>query len=169
MSDHGHHSRQWPLWTSLLVAVLFTLTPAPDWYGTLFPDINLRPIWLLPVCFYWAIALPQRFSVGSAWLFGLLLDVTSGGLLGRHTIGLVISVWIAQRFYLQLRQFPFGQQAIVVGLLAMLQQLLLLWIDGATGVLSKPMHYFTPVITTMMLWPLLFPLLRKLRISLHVR
>lgn len=169
MSDRHQQTRQWPLWASLLVAVLLTLAPAPDWYDTLFPNVNLRPIWLLPVSFYWAIALPQRFSVGFAWLFGLLLDITSGGLLGRHTIGLVLSVWIAQRFYLQFRQFPLGQQAVVVGLLTLLAQLSLLWVDGATGVLSQPMHYFTPVLTTTLLWPFIFPLLRKLRTSLNVR
>lgn len=169
MSEHHQQTRQWPLWTSLLVALLLTLAPAPDWYETLFPNVNLRPLWLLPVSFYWAIALPQRYSVGSAWLFGLLLDITNGGLLGRHTIGLVLSVWVAQRFYLQLRQFPLGQQAIVVGLLTLLAQASLLWVDGATGVLSQPMHYFTPVLTTTLLWPFMFPLLRKLRTSLHVR
>lgn len=169
MSKHHHQTRQWPLWTSLLVALLLTLAPTPDWYQALFANVNLRPLWLLPVCFYWAIALPQRFSVGSAWLFGLLVDITGGGLLGRHTLGLVLAVWISQRFYLQLRQFPLGQQAFVLGLLALVQQLSLLWIDGATGVLSQPVHYFTPILTTMLVWPFLFPLLRKLRISLHVR
>lgn len=168
MSSH-RHTRQWPLWASLFVAVLLTLAPAPDWYGALFPNTNLRPIWIVPVSFYWAIALPQRYSVGPAWLLGLVLDVTSGGLMGRHSIGLVIGVWIAQRFYLQLRQFPIGQQAFVIALLTLLQQTTLLWIDGATGTLSQPIHYFTPIITTTLSWIVLFPLLRKLRVSLHVR
>lgn len=168
MSPH-QQTRQWPLWATLILAVLLTLAPTPDWYDTLFPSVNLRPLWLLPVSFYWAIALPQRFSVSAAWLFGLLLDITGGGLLGRHTLGIVLSVWIAQSFYLQLRQFPLGQQAIVIGLLGLLQQLSLLWIDGVTGTLSNPVQYFTPIMTTMGLWILLFPLLRKLRISLHVR
>lgn len=169
MTENHHDSRQWPLWASVLVAMLFTLTPSPAWYDALFTGITLRPNWLLLVSFYWALALPQTFSVGRVWILGLLLDITSGGLLGRHAIGLVLSVWIAQKFYLQLRQFPLGQQAFVIGLLCTLQQLVLLWIDGATGTLSQPIQYFLPVLTTTALWPLCFPLLRKLRITLHVR
>ena len=168
MSQHSHEQRRWPLWASLLGAVLLTLSPSPDWYDTLFPNVTLRPVWILLVGFYWAIALPHRFSVGQAWLCGLLLDITGGGLMGRHSIGLVLCIWIAQRFYLQLRQFPLGQQAFVIGLLTLLQQLCLLWIDGATGKLADAVPYFSPVATTVLLWPLAFALLRRLRISLHI-
>lgn len=164
-----HHYRIWPLWLSLLVAVLLTLMPAPDWYSQTFDNVNLRPLWVLPVSFYWAIALPQRFSMGSAWLLGLLLDISTGGLFGRYALAMVICIWLCQRFYLQLRQFPIGQQAFVIGLLCLLQQLLLLWMDGIAGTLSQPIDYFTPVASTMLLWPLLFPALRNLRIRLHVR
>lgn len=169
MTENHHETRQWPLWATLLVAMLLTLTPSPDWYDTLFPGINLRPNWILLVSFYWAIALPQTFSVGRAWVIGILLDIVSGGLLGRHALGLVAAVWISQKFYLQLRQFPIGQQAFVIGLLCLVQQLTLLWIDGTTGSLSEPLQYFVPILSTTALWPLCFPLLRKLRITLHVR
>jgi rod shape-determining protein MreD len=124
---------------------------------------NLRPDWLTLVLIYWCIALPERVGVGIGWLAGLLLDVASGALLGQNALTLAIVAYLAIRLHQRIRLFPLWQQSASVLLLVLLHLMLVLWIKGAIGQPISTWSYWLPALTSMLLWPMMFIVLRGLR------
>ena len=152
-----HRHGGWAIVLSLLVALTLTLLPLPEWAAP------YRPDWVALVLIYWCLALPDRVGVGIGWMLGLLLDVLSGTLLGQHALGMTVIAYLAVKLHQRVRLFPTWQQALTVMLLLLLNQLLVLWVNGIIG---RPAHsglYWAPSLTGMLLWPWLFAVLRGMR------
>lgn len=142
---------------TFIVALMATIMPLPIAVDA------FRPDWVLVVVLYWCLALPNRVNVITAWLFGLLLDILLGSVLGIHAAAMALSVYIIAGNFQKIRNFSVWQQALIVGVLSALYHLLVFWFQRfLTDVVFLP-HYLYPVITTVILWPWAFLLLRKIR------
>ena len=142
---------------TLLLALIASIIPLPLTIDA------FRPDWVLIVLLYWAIALPSRVNVVTAWVLGFLLDVLLGTVLGVHAAAMAVSVFIAADNYQKIRNFSLWQQALIVGILAALYHLVVFWLQRIlTDVVFLP-GYLYPVITNLILWPWVFLLLRKVR------
>ena len=115
-----------------------------------------RPDWVLLTLIYWSIVLPRTFSVGSAWLTGLVLDVAQGTLLGQHALALSAVVYLTARFHLQLRVFPLSQMTLTAGALIGLYQFILFWINGVAGISADDASYWGPLVSGTLAWPLVY-------------
>ena len=73
MSAHIANGRL-VVWLTLFIGMMFQIMLLPKIVEA------WRPDWLLMVMMYWAMALPHRYSILTAWLLGVMLDV----LLGAH-------------------------------------------------------------------------------------
>lgn len=142
---------------SLGVALFLTILPMPEWAE------DFRPQWVAMTLIYWALALPDRVGVFWAWGAGLVLDVTSGTLLGQHALSLSVPVYLAVELHPRIRTFPVLQQSLSVWILLLVERLLCLWVIGATGQPTPTLWYWVPTFVGMLLWPWLFILLRGLR------
>ncbi|NMP31940.1 rod shape-determining protein MreD [Thalassotalea sp. M1531] len=142
---------------SLLLAVIASIMPMPL-------DVDaFRPDWVLIVLIYWSLALPSRVNVVTAWVTGFILDVLLGSTLGVHAAAMALSVYIAAVNFQKIRNFSLWQQALIVGVLAALYHLLVFWMQRLlTDVVFLP-SYLYPVLTSIVLWPWVFLLLRKVR------
>jgi rod shape-determining protein MreD len=153
----------WLFAGSLFVAFLLQLLPLPP---ALAPA---KPFWLALVFAYWAIEVPERASLGLAFLLGLCSDVVAGELLGEHALRLAIVVFIALRFRARLRFFPMWQQALAVCALLANDRIVVLMVRGFSGdPLPPPTHWLAPVVG-MVVWPFLFLALDGLRTRLRIR
>jgi rod shape-determining protein MreD len=123
---------------------------------------DFRPQWVAMTLIYWALALPTRVGVFWAWGAGLVLDVTSGTVLGQHALSLSASVYLALELHQRIRSFPLPQQAVSVWVLLLVERLLSLWVIGATGQPTPTLWYWMPTFVGMLLWPWVFILLRDL-------
>lgn len=142
---------------TLLVAVMASIMPLP-----LSVDA-FRPDWVLIVLIYWCMALPGRVNIITAWVMGFLLDVLLGSVLGVHAAAMAISVFIVAENYQKIRNFSIWQQALITGVLAALYHLVVFWLQRFLIDASFLTSYLYPVITTIVLWPWVFYLLRKVR------
>jgi len=161
MKGAPHHSG-WVIVMSFIAALMLTIVPMPGW------TVTLRPEWVVLVLIYWCMALPQRVGVGTAWFIGLILDVLQGALLGQHALSLSIVAFVTLKLHQRVRIFPLWQQALLILLLTALHQLLMLWVKGISGQASQAWDYWLPSISSMLLWPALFILLRRVRRHFHV-
>jgi len=139
------------------VAVVLNIMPGPAWAQPFIPD------WVALTLIYWCMATPQRVSVGTGWLLGFIMDVLYGSLLGQHALAKTVIAFIVVRLHPQLRMFPRWQQAVSVLVLLAINQLIVIWIRGATGEAPQTVSYWTPSIVGMVVWPWLFVVLRDLR------
>ena len=158
-----HHRGGWVIWLSFIAALMLTLIPLPDWAS------YLRPEWVTIVLIYWCMALPERVGVGIGWLAGLFLDVVHGAVLGQYAMTLALIAYFTLNLHQRLRVYPMGQQVLMVLLLVLFQQLLVIWIKGFIGESVDSLRYWLPSLTTMLLWPWLFVILRDLRRQYGVR
>jgi len=149
--------RTWVILASLAAALLLTILPLPQW------GEELRPQWVAMVLLYWNLALPERVGVFWAWATGLVLDVTSGSVLGQYALSLSVMAWLAVELHKRIRVFPLVQQAVSVWILLLLERLLSMWVMGATGRPTPTLFYWVPTFVGMLLWPGVFIVLRNLR------
>jgi rod shape-determining protein MreD len=142
---------------SILAAFVLTALPLPAWAS------DWRPAWVALVLIYWCMAVPTRVGVGVGWLLGLLLDVLLGTLLGQHALGLAVVAYITQRLHQRVRVLPIWQQGISIFTLVFFYQALMLWIHGILGKPVQFSSYWAVPLTSMLLWPWVFIILRDMR------
>jgi rod shape-determining protein MreD len=157
-----HHGGPTLLLT-FICALLLQMMPLPEWAET------LRPDWVALVLIYWCIAVPERVGVVIGWLAGLMLDVAHGALLGQNALALAVVAYLALRLHKRIRVFPLWQQAVSALLLVTLHLMLVLWIKGAIGQSAETWAYWLPAVTSMIVWPPTFIVLRGLRRAYRVR
>jgi rod shape-determining protein MreD len=138
-----------PIILSIVVALMLSIAPLPDWANP------FRPTWVVLTLIYWSMTFPNQYSVGSAWIAGLIVDVAQGTLLGQHALALSLVIYVTVKFHLQLRQFPLLQLTATVFALIALYQFIIFWINGVAGVNPPAVTYWGPVIVGALIWPLL--------------
>ena len=142
------------IWGTLFIALVLTLLPMPHW------AVWCRPAWVLMVVIYWTMSLPYKFSVGIAWVMGLLLDLLGGTLLGEHALAFTIVVYLVAKMNTQLCMYPFLQQGAAVFTFILFYQFIIYCLQGFIGELPHSYVYWLSSFTSMLLWPWLFILLR---------
>ncbi len=152
----------WIIFTSLLIAFLLTALPLPAWAD------DWRPAWVAMVLIYWCMALPGRIGIGIAWCLGLLLDVQQGALLGQNALGLALIAYFILQIHKRFRLFPLVQQSCLVGFMIIFYLLISSWVIGIMGIPPQAWTYWMPAVSSMILWPWLFVVLRDIRRKYHV-
>lgn len=142
---------------SIIVALMLTALPMPDWAAV------WRPAWVGLVIIYWCMALPSRIGILVAWFSGILLDVLAGTLLGQHALALSVVAFVTLQFYRQVRVLPLWQQGITIFGLVFVHQVLVLWINGIQGMPVPVSAYWASPLISMVLWPWVFIVLRDIR------
>jgi rod shape-determining protein MreD len=150
-------SRRLPVILTFMVGLMLTIMPLPDSVGA------FRPDWLALLVIFWAMQLPRTWSVGTAWIVGIILDVSQGTLLGQHALALCFVAFITVRFHLLMRVFPMPQLTATVFPILATYQFLLFWINGVAGVDAPSITYWGPVISGTVLWPFVMTFLSGMR------
>ena len=148
---------------SLMVALMLTMLPLPDWAQV------YRPDWVALILIYWSMALPKRVGLWVAFVTGLFLDVTLSTLLGQHGLALIIIIFINLNLYQRVRVMSLSYQALYVFVLLMMNQLVVLWIEGILQRDPPFMAFIGPPLTGMMIWPWVFIVLRDIRRKAQLR
>lgn len=147
--SNGRNTRRLPVLLSIVVALMLSIVPLPAAVEA------FRPDWVALTLIYWAMTLPRNYSVGTAWIVGIIVDVAHGTLLGQHALALCFVIYVTVKFHLQLRVFPLSQMTATVFALLALYQFLLFWINGVAGLHTESVTYWGPVMTGTLIWPLL--------------
>ena len=150
-------SRRMPVIMSFIFGLMLTIMPLPDAIAA------FRPDWLAMLVIFWAMQLPRTWSVGTAWIVGIVLDASQGTLLGQHALALCCVAFITVRFHLLMRVFPVPQLTASVFPILAIYQFLLFWINGVAGVEAPSTAYWGPVISGTLLWPVMMAFLSGLR------
>ena len=161
MQDRPHAI--WVIVLSFLIAYLLAIVPFPEW------AMPYRPEWVPMVLMYWTMALPYRVGIGTAWIAGIILDILEGSILGLNAMALVIIAYVTLSLHLRLRMFTPLQQAGLVLSLVGLNLLLCHWLQIITGqTVASSLLFLMAALTSAIIWPSLFHLLRQVRRSFDV-
>lgn len=150
-----------PVIVTIIVSIMLMVMPLPDW------ALAFRPDWVALTLIYWAMMLPRTWSVGTAWLIGLVVDVAQGTILGQHALALCFIVFITVRFHLLMRVFPMQQLTATVFAILTLYQFILFWINGVAGIEVQLVNYWGPVLTGTLFWPVITIILSGIRMRVQ--
>lgn len=146
------------IWGSLLVALLGNMFQ----HMGLWPRATWAPDVLAVVLVFWCVHQPLRIGVATAFVFGLLMDVHQGALLGEHALAYTVLGFLAVAIHRRLLWFAVPSQALQVApLFAMAHatDVLVRLIAGASwpgwGLLLAPLleAALWPIVSVLLLLP----------------
>jgi rod shape-determining protein MreD len=121
------------------------------------------------VLIYWVMALPYRVGIGWAWVVGLLLDILEGSILGVNALSLVILAYVTLSLHQRMRMFTTFQQSGLMLALIGLNVMICNWLQIITDqTVSSNLIFLMASVTSAIIWPSLFQLLRQIRRSFDV-
>lgn len=159
--------RRWLIWALVAFTVVISLIKLPaSW-----PDVMgyMQPFWLLLVTLYWSINIPRSVGLLLPWLAGLILDISTNALLGQHALALVMTCFLAQKSYLQLRSVGWLLQSVAIMVFAIIYEIQILWIDLLIERETFNPWRWLPLATTVILWTPVFALQRHIQQRLGIR
>lgn len=139
---------------SVVIAMGLSLLPLPSSLAVNNPD------WLLLCLVYWALALPERVGVISAWLAGLVMDALTAHLLGQHAMAYALVIYLCIRIHRRMRLYPTVQQSISVFFYLTGSQIFLFWTGRLQGGQQQPAIAWLGIILGALMW---FPVFFGLR------
>ena len=145
------------IWITLIVSLMLTIMPLPIGVD------EFRPNWALLVLIYWSLALPNRVNILIAWFIGFIIDVLLGSVLGINAFASALIVYVSVNNFQKIRNFSLWQQSLIVSVFIALYHLTIFWVQRFVFDVDFSFVYLKPVITSALIWPVIFLLLRKAR------
>jgi rod shape-determining protein MreD len=137
------------IWFSLITALALNMLLNMGLFGRAawVPDL------LAVVLVFWCVHQPLRIGVGTAFFFGLAMDVHQGALLGQHALSYTAMAFGAVAMHRRLLWFPVPAQSLQVLPLFVVASVLTLVVRLlAGGTFPGWNHLLAPLIEAM-LWP----------------
>ena len=121
------------------------------------------PITLM-VLIYWNMALPKDIGLIWAMIFGFCLDINKEILLGSHVLLFLLISFLTQRYFHRLRALYMIQQSLFVAVVILIYQifLILFFSEFRQSIL---LELILLTLLSSLLWPVIFGILRQLRIK----
>ncbi|MEO1898466.1 MAG: rod shape-determining protein MreD [Methylococcales bacterium] len=141
-----------------MLAMCLKVLPLPDYLSRLNPD------WVLLILIYWTLAVPERMGVFNAWCVGIIVDVLTGRLLGQQALVYALVSYTCLKFHKRLRQYPLLQQSLFVFFSLLFAQVLIFWIERIDSTTEFTLIFWLPVLVGTVLWPMIYVVLRFIRI-----
>jgi len=102
---------------NLLISFSFFLCLLLDSFSFSVQVNEIKPSLLLLSLIYWNLALPEKIGIGYSLALGFLYDLMQGTLLGIYPLIFIVTSYLSQRFFYQIRPMRFFQQSIIILLL----------------------------------------------------
>lgn len=98
------------IWSSLLVALSLNMLLNMGLWGRAAWMPDLLALGLV----FWTVHQPRRVGIGAAFLFGLIVDVHQGSMLGQHALSYSVLSFLAIAIHRRLLWFGVPSQALQV-------------------------------------------------------
>ncbi len=139
------------VWGTLVFAFLLNVVPLGR--------VPAMPDFLALVLVFWNVHESRRVGIGAAFVFGLLMDVHSGAVLGQHALAYTLLSFVAVTIHRRLLWFTVPSQALqILPLFVAAQAVSLVVRIVAGGMLPGWEMVLAPVFQSL-LWPVVTLLL----------
>jgi rod shape-determining protein MreD len=139
------------LWFTLLAALAVNLLPLGRHAGA--PDV------LAVVLVFWNVHQTRRIGVGVAFVFGLLMDVHEGAVLGQHALAYTLLGYFATAIHRRLLWFNLALQALQILPLFVLAHVVSFGVRMIVGGMWPGWWAVLAPVLEALLWPLITVLL----------
>ena len=123
-----------------------------------------RPLFMLMITLFWVLCQPTWCGVWFAFGTGLFVDLLVDAPLGMNALSFVLITFIA-RFLTRERRILTFSNLWVISSIAILAHLFFIWIAQVmSGVHFSFARHWQPLLSSVLLWPVIYYLLKKWRI-----
>ncbi|RMA79455.1 rod shape-determining protein MreD [Umboniibacter marinipuniceus] len=131
---------------TVLVAVLFTVASVVD--------PIYRPSLLGLSVVFWCIYFPDKVSLGTAFICGIIADALTGALFGSHVLGFCVVAYLTTLMNRRLLMFTWVQRILFVFVLMGISQAIINWGFAIRGEAMPGLSYLLPATTSALVWPI---------------
>ncbi|MDC2825163.1 MULTISPECIES: rod shape-determining protein MreD [Rodentibacter] len=140
-----------------VVSLVMELAPWPIGFQA------FKPSWLVLVLTYWALAIPNKVSIGIAFLLGVIWDIVLGSTLGIHALVLSVAFYFIAKNYLVLRNLSLWFQSLLVIIFVFSIRFAIFLVELFLHSAVFNWQEIFGAIASGILWPWVFLLMRKMR------
>jgi rod shape-determining protein MreD len=134
------------VWGSLGVALAINMLPLGR--TPALPDL------LALTLVFWNVHQPRRIGIGAAFVFGLMMDVHEGALLGQHALAYTLLSFFAITIHRRLLWFSLLEQAVQILPLFLAAHAVLVLIRMVAGGIFPGWELLLAPVFESLLWPL---------------
>lgn len=158
-----------PIFQILVLIAIFTVAFVLEIMPWPIGFQGLRPTWGGLVLIYWALALPNKVSVGTAFLAGIIWDLILGSILGIHALVLSIAIYFVAKHHLILRNLSLWLQSLLVMLYIVAIRIFIFVVELVLHSAEFNSQELIGAVISGVLWPWIFLLMRQIRRQLGLR
>lgn len=137
-------AQTWYVYLSLLVALGLSYIPTGRLPGL--------PDWVAVVLAFWCVREPLRVGMGTAFVFGVLVDIGHGAAMGQFALSYVVLAYLASSVSRRVLWFSVPQQALHVLPLLLLSQIIMVVVRLVGGAEFPGWWYFLGSFSGALLW-----------------
>lgn len=157
MPIHTKKINYYSIILSFVIAIFLTILPLPHWM------IWARPQWIFALLLFWVITMPFACGVGLAWIVGIMTDIVTGTALCSHALTFVLLVYFILKMHRYITHSFMWQQIGIIALFSSFNVMLRSVILGFSGNHTHLGLSMLSVITTALIWPVMFTILNHKR------
>ena len=149
-----------------LIAIVFSVIIASILmvYPLSYTLSGWRPLFMLMTMLFWVLCQPTWCGVWFAFATGIFADLLLDAPLGLNAMSFIIIAFISRFLTKERRILTFANLWVIAFLASVAHLLIIFFAQILSGVqFSFPRHWL-PLLTSVMVWPILYYFLRKWRI-----
>ena len=152
-SQHYIAQPNWPIYMSLVIALLSGLLPVRD------SVLEFMPNLVLLVIVYWALYRPESIGMGWAWLIGLLQDLMMANLIGHHAMVYVIVVFLIRYALIKKKNYAFFEYMSWLIAIVIFDVIFAMALNWSVQQIPANWSVMYTVLGSILIWPWLYAVL----------
>jgi len=149
------------VFVTFLIAAMLEVVALPEMIQ------NFRPQWLALILIYWLLRYPERVGMTCALVFGLIMDVISGTVLGVHVLAYAITCYLILSMHQRLKMFPIIQQSLVMFILVATQLMMVSLLSKLLVGTTNDLSCLWLALTSALVWPIILILTDRVSLALR--
>ncbi|MGB0893326.1 MAG: rod shape-determining protein MreD [Parashewanella sp.] len=144
------------VWFTFIVSLILQVMPLPEVVKV------WRPDWLLLTMICWAIYLPHRYGVITAFALGVVLDILLGATIGVRALAFSITIYLVMLYQQRLINFPRWKQSLIVFVMMIVYHSIVYWVELILGETEFSIALFYPALSGIMFWRWAYWMIRRI-------
>jgi len=135
---------------SLFFSLVLAIFPWPSFLQICRPEI------VCLVVFYWVFVSPTHFGITFGFSIGLLQSVIEAGVWGAHALGLIVAIYLLERFRKRVMNASLWEQSVLITIFVFVHQVLVAWMSY---LFAYPVSFLVVLCTSIFsgfFWPVIF-------------
>jgi len=144
---------------TLLISIIINLFPLPELVTPYKPPL------LMLVLIYWSLAFPKIINLTYAFVFGIIMDVLLLMPLGYNAFLYTITIYLIIKLYPQIRLHSVRNQIFSLLIILFPYFIMSTFTNNMLNISYDILEVLISMIISILIWPLLFSVLRFIRLK----